>query len=134
MLRLALSHHEVRVVADQWGAPTSAVDLAQFIQSVALSHDDMQHKYGTYHFSNEGQTHWAALAEHVFDIAKRQGKPFADVRHISTQDYPTRAKRPAHSLLDLQLTKRIFGVDIRPWQDAVTDIVTQLCATTGSVT
>jgi dTDP-4-dehydrorhamnose reductase len=128
MLRLAKTQSNIRVVSDQSGAPTSAHDLALFLQSLALSHDNMPHKWGTYHFANDGQTHWAGVAEYVFKIARQLGMPAAHVEHIRTADYPTRAKRPAQSLLDLELTKHTFGINIRPWQNAVADIVAELSA------
>ena len=128
MLRLAQTQSEIGVVSDQYGAPTNAHDLAQFLQSLALAHNKMEHKWGTYHFANEGHTNWAAIAEHVFTIARPLGLPAAHVKPIHTSDYPTRAQRPAHSLLDLELTKRTFGIEIRPWQKAVEEIVTELSA------
>jgi dTDP-4-dehydrorhamnose reductase len=128
MLRLAQTHAEIHVVSDQYGAPTNAHDLAQFIQSLALVHDKRDFKWGTYHFANDGKTHWAGLAEHIFNIARELRIPAANVKRIHSADYPTRAKRPADSLLDLELTKQTFGIDIRPWQKAVEEIVTELSA------
>jgi dTDP-4-dehydrorhamnose reductase len=128
MLRLAKTQTEINVVADQYGAPTSADDIAQFIKYIVLRDQTKEPKYGTYHYANSGITNWAGVAEYIFACARELGHPAAHVRHIPTSDYPTRAARPAYSVLNTDKVKDSFGISIRSWQDALKDIITHVCA------
>ncbi|MGB7603102.1 MAG: dTDP-4-dehydrorhamnose reductase, partial [Candidatus Sulfotelmatobacter sp.] len=100
MLRLARDQREIRVVADQKGAPTSALDIAAAIECVALNlvtQPDNQNLRGIFHMSNGGQTSWAGFAAEIFKLARDRGGPFAHVVPIDTAQYPTLARRPAYS-------------------------------------
>jgi dTDP-4-dehydrorhamnose reductase len=127
MLRLAATMPELRVVADQRGCPTSARDIAEALQEIALTLlDDSAARGGIYHFVNSGEASWYDLAEHV---VARSGSPAAarpQVKAIATSDYPTAAHRPANSRLDTALITRTFGLTPRPWQTAVDEIIAQL--------
>lgn len=88
MLRLAETHDELRVVADQIGSPTFTADLAPLLCDMIETEN-----YGVYHATNEGFCSWAELAEAVFRLS---GKNVA-VRHVTTEAYGARAARPKNS-------------------------------------
>ncbi len=132
MLRLGAEHDILRVVADQRGTPTHAGDFAAALATIIarFSFDPTQDS-DTWHCANAGETTWYGLASHVFATAARLGlKVPARVEAIATADYPTPARRPLDSRLDTSALKRDFGISLRPWQDAVDEIVGQL-ATQG---
>ncbi len=127
MLRLARERDVVRVVADQYGSPTSANDLAAALILIAtrLAADDAA-PGGTFHFSNAGTTNWAAFATEIFSQSRRRGGPFATVEPISTSDYPTAARRPGNSVLSHAAIIEHYNIRPRDWQDAVSDILDEL--------
>jgi dTDP-4-dehydrorhamnose reductase len=129
MLRLGATNPSLRVVADQHGCPTSARDIAETLQRIALrAMDDPATPWGTYHFVNSGETSWHGLAKHIFDF---QGMPRPDVEAIPTSAYPTPARRPANSRLDTSLITEKFGIKPRPWPEAVDEILAELTGKTG---
>lgn len=110
MLKLAEDRDEVGVVCDQVGSPTSAMELARAIDALVFTEE-----YGTYHGTCEGVCSWADFAEEIFKLAGKNTK----VNHLTTDQYPTKAKRPAYSVLDnymLRLTGRYTFAD---WHDAL---------------
>ena len=126
MLRLGAANRSLRVVADQEGCPTSAKDIAETLQRIALrALDDPETPWGTYHFVNSGETSWHGLAEHIF---ARVSTPRPKVEAIPTSAYPTPARRPANSRLDTSLVGEKFGIVPRPWQEAVDEILAELDA------
>lgn len=125
MLRLAADRDSLSVVADQHGVLTSAADLAAALATIAIALVD-GHPSGTWHFSNAGATSWAGFAEAIFAGARARGGPSALVTPIATADYPTPARRPAHSLLSHAAIARDFGIVPRAWQDALDDILNEL--------
>ena len=132
MLRLARTHDLVRVVSDQQGAPTSALDIADGVLQVAanlLDHPQDQSLRGTFHMTGQGETSWAGLAERIFATSQALGGPTARVEPISTQDYPTPARRPANSRLDCSRLKAAHAVALPPWQDSVDACVARLLET-----
>ena len=122
MIRLFQEREEVRIVSDQWGSPTLAGDLAGAIVHI-VSRDTNQ--YGIYHFTNEGRTHWHAFASVIYQLAREQGLVERDVRIIpvTTDQYPTRTRRPANSYLSKEKIRRVFGISIRPWQEALAEFI-----------
>jgi dTDP-4-dehydrorhamnose reductase len=121
MLRLGAERKQLRVVDDQHGCPTSAVDIAEALLTIATKGGPA----GTYHFVNAGEASWCDLARFVFD---RAGMAVA-VEAITTADYPTPAKRPANSRLSTDKLQQTFGIQPRPWQEAVGEIVDTLRGT-----
>ena len=122
MLRLAKSRDEVGVVADQFGNPTSATDIAEGIIKVALNllrKPEDPALRGTFHMTAAGETSWAGFAEAIFMEAERRGGPSARVRPIATSDYPTPARRPANSRLNCRKLYQAHGVALPPWQDGL---------------
>jgi dTDP-4-dehydrorhamnose reductase len=115
MLRLAAERPALRVVADQMGSPTSALDIAQALLTIATRGGPP----GTYHFVNHGEASWHGLAEAAIARAGLS----TPVEPITTADYPTPAKRPANSRLATDKLTRDYAVHPRPWQDALDDIM-----------
>lgn len=129
MLRLAAERPNLNVVADQTGSPTGAADIASALQVIALKLiGDPGAAGGIYHFVNSGQASWYELAQTIFKLASRHGVVTPNVKAISTAEFPTRARRPANSRLGTAKISRDFGIEPRPWQDAVADIVSELLA------
>lgn len=122
MLRLGAERPEVRVVDDQLGCPSNAKDIAAALFTVAR---DLGDRSGTWHFVNRGEASWHDLARRVFDAAAARGLPTPLLTPITTNEYPTPAARPANSRLDTSKITADFGIDPRPWQDAVDDILTE---------
>ncbi|MBD3583779.1 dTDP-4-dehydrorhamnose reductase [Flavobacterium selenitireducens] len=114
MLRLASERDEISVVNDQIGTPTYAIDLARALVEIAQSGKTV---YGIYNFSNEGVASWYDFAREIFD--RTQSKVV--LKPIPTSSFPTPAKRPAYSVLDKSRIKSVFGLKIRPWQDALAE-------------
>jgi dTDP-4-dehydrorhamnose reductase len=118
MLRLGAERQQQRVVDDQRGCPTSALDIADALLTIASNGGPA----GTYHFVNSGEASWCDLARYVFDRAGMD----VEVEAITTDQYPTPAKRPANSRLSTDKLRHIFGIAPRPWQEAVGEVVDAL--------
>lgn len=114
MLRLAQEKGELKVVADQVGTPTYAADLAAAIVRI-VADENVADKTGIYHFSNEGECSWFEFAREIVQQAGIE----ATVEPLTTEQYPTKAKRPAYSVLDKTKIKREFGVEVPEWKEAL---------------
>lgn len=126
MLRLGADRPELRVVGDQYGCPTSALDIASTFLTLLDKAVSGDAAWGTYHFVNAGDTNWSGLAGAVIDRAATHGRPHPTVTAISTADYPTPAKRPANSRLSTEKLTKAFGIQPRPWREAIDAIVDEL--------
>lgn len=132
MLRLGAEREELRIVADQSGAPTSALDIAEGILGVARKLAAGQGRGGIYHMTAGGATTWHGFALAIFEHAARRGlKTPARVLPIPSSDYPTPAKRPMNSRLDCGRIARDFGVALPGWQDGLARAMEQLLDTEG---
>ena len=123
MLRLAAEREELKVIADQIGAPTGA-DLLADVTALVLHRLQMRPELGgTYHCVAAGQTSWHDYARHVVDWARAHGQPIKvaaeAVRPIPTSGYPTPAQRPLNSRLDTFKLRHAFGLHLPPWQHGV---------------
>jgi dTDP-4-dehydrorhamnose reductase len=132
MLRLAADRSEIPVVADQWGSPTSAHDIAGgILQAAATLHRDKGFAgFGTYHLAGTGYTNWSGFARHVLDASRMCGGPWAQVREIATADYPTRARRPVNSRLSTTKFGAMFGWELPDWRQSTEQVVRLLVAGT----
>lgn len=121
MLRLGAEREELNVVADQFGSPTFADDLADAILSIARNVGSGEPaNFGTYHFTNAGATTWHQFAEAIFAHANAAGRKTPRIiRAITTQDYPTPARRPPYAVLDCSGIETKFRVARPSWQDAL---------------
>ncbi len=131
MIRLGVSRDEIGVVADQFGAPTSARDIAEGILAVARNladAPDREDYRGVFHMGAGGTATWAEFAEAIFAGMARRGAKPTRVRRITTQDYPTPAKRPRNSLLDSSKIKRLHGVALPDWRVSLEQVLDRLAA------
>lgn len=132
MLRLASERDSLRVVDDQWGAPTSAALLADITAHLIRQQqtDAEQFPYGLYHCTAGGQTNWCDYARFVVGTADRAGKTLkmsADkIVPVAAADYPLPAKRPANSRLDCSRLKQVFGLELPHWQSGLRHILEQI--------
>lgn len=130
MLRLAADRDEISVVSDQWGNPTSALDIAEAIlHAAAMLHRNKTFAgFGTYHLAGTGETSWSGLARHILDTSLKFGGPWARVRDIETMDYPTKARRPANSRLSSAKFADVFGWQAPDWRLSAEVVVRRLVA------
>ena len=133
MLRLAAERSELKVVADQFGAPTSAALLADVTAHIIRETTGQrvgEFPYGVYHLVAGGVTNWHEYACHVIDRAHSVGRPIAvplgGIRPIETTNYPAPARRPANSRLDTHKLRQTFGLTLPDWRDGVDYILDQL--------
>ena len=130
MLRLGATNERIRVVADQFGAPTSASDLAAGVGAIAMRMaGDAASPSGTFHFSNAGEATWWSFAKAIFAGAAARGRNQPEVVAIDSTDYPTPAQRPRNSLLSHWAIHDAYGITPRPWEDALSDILDELIGT-----
>lgn len=128
MLRLGAERDSLRVVADQCGTPTSASDLAAALVRVTNQFTgNPEQPSGIWHCANHGETTWFGLANEIFACAEGRGlRVPRTVEAIATSAYPTPARRPSDSRLNCNRIAGDFGISLRPWQDAVDEIVAEL--------
>jgi dTDP-4-dehydrorhamnose reductase len=127
MLGLAVERSQLSAVADQYGCPTSARDLADALAKIVLRlATDTSAPTGTFHLTNAGETNWHGFATEIIRLAfeGRNGAP--TIRPMATADYPTRARRPANSRLATNKIAEAYGIILRSWQDATSEIVDSL--------
>ena len=121
MLMLGETKEEINVVADQRGCPTWAHDLA-FALVALLDKNGKNEIHETFHFTNEGQITWHDFATAIMEIGGKQCK----VNPITTEQYPTKAKRPAYSVLDLSKIKEFAGIEIPDWRKSLEQCIDEL--------
>ncbi|AMR29025.1 NAD(P)-dependent oxidoreductase [Hymenobacter psoromatis] len=109
MLKLGREREELKIIWDQLGTPTYAIDLAGCILHIIESQSTA---YGTYHYSNEGVTSWYDFATAIFELSGTAVKTLP----IRTAEYPTKATRPAFSVMDKSKVKQALGVTIPHWR------------------
>ncbi len=129
MIRLAGERDEIRVVDDQRGSPTSAIDLAQAIAAAMPA--ILERRWAgpqVCHAVNTGFATWFELAEQVMARLAEAGRKTPSLLPIATRDYPTPATRPANSMLATDRLREMFGIEMRPWREAVDDVVKQCLA------
>ncbi|MCU0761868.1 MAG: dTDP-4-dehydrorhamnose reductase [Hydrogenophaga sp.] len=133
MLRLAAEREELKVVADQMGAPTSSALLADVTAHLARQlqrQGQSGFPFGTYHLAATGETSWHAYAQFVIGEAIKAGKPLKAsperILPIPATAFPTPAKRPQNSRLDTTLIRQTFGLTLPHWQQGVGHILQQI--------
>jgi dTDP-4-dehydrorhamnose reductase len=130
MLRLAADLDEVAVVADQFGNPTSALDIADAVLRIAsnLTSSNDAGARGIFHLTAQGEASWAEFAEAIFAASASIGGVTARVRPISTAEYPTPARRPANSRLNCEKLRQVHGAQLPDWRSSLPDVVRRLVA------
>ena len=122
MMKYGKERDELNVVADQTGTPTNAADLARAIIRILDFSEAYAFEAGIYHYSNEGVTSWY---DFTIAIHKHAGIS-CKVNPITTDQYPTKAKRPQYSVLDKAKIKSVFDLSIPNWEDSLNICITEL--------
>lgn len=123
MVQAAREREVLNVVADQFGSPTSALDLADAVLTLA----GRRAGFGeTWHLAGGGSASWADLAAEVMTHCRRLGQSAAEVHPIRTADWPTKAVRPANAVLDCARAERDLGVRLPDWRRSVAETVERL--------
>ena len=114
MMRLTSEKPEVKVVNDQIGSPTYALDLAKAIMTVVKAGVNAENQ-GIYHFSNEGVCSWYDFASEIARLGGHDGV----VKPCTSAEFPSKVHRPAYSVLDKSKIKEVFGAEVPQWQDSL---------------
>lgn len=129
MLNLTSTKPQLKVVFDQVGTPTYALDLANAIsiiiedykkESLTVNNEPYT-KNGIYHFSNEGVCSWYDFTMMIAEIA---GNKVCDIQPCHSEEFPSPVKRPSYSVLDKTKIKEIFGIEIPYWADSLKKCIT----------
>ena len=133
MLRLAADREQLNVVADQYGAPTSAALLADITAHLVRQYQQAgadSFPFGLYHVTGAGSTNWCEYAQFVIQQALAAGKVLKatpqNILPITTAQYPTPAKRPTNSRLSCQRFEQAFGLQLPSWQAGLQHILQQI--------
>jgi dTDP-4-dehydrorhamnose reductase len=113
MLRLAETKSELQVVDDQTGCPTNANDLAEALVKIASQLNN--ENSGIYHFSNAGATTWYGFAQAIF----KKHNTDINIIPVTSEQFPTAAKRPRYSVLDHSKIKAVFDLEIEDWKTSL---------------
>ncbi|WP_347360138.1 dTDP-4-dehydrorhamnose reductase [Rhizobium sp. Root1334] len=128
MLRIAEGRDELNVVCDQYGNPTSALDIADGVLRVAenlLSSEDKSFR-GVFHMTGSGDASWADFATEILRLSLENGGPTASIKPITTAQYPTPARRPKNSRLECGKLEKIHGVRLTDWKTSTATVVSRL--------
>lgn len=134
MLKLAGERESLNVVADQWGAPTSAPLIADVTAQILAQYKKRQERvcftFGIYNLVAAGETNWCDYAKAVIASAKAAGKPLKlgvdDIHPITTAEYPVPAPRPANSRLNTSKLKSRFGINLPDWQEGLEHVLRRI--------
>lgn len=128
MLGAAVQRDVLGVVADQRGSPTASDDIADAILVLAAAWRDRPRLGlgGTYHLAGTGEASWFDFASAIFEEAAGHGLPTAAVNPIRTSEWPTRAARPANSVLDSRRFAADFGYRAPHWRQSTAAVVAEL--------
>ena len=124
MLSLMNNKTEINVVNDQWGSPTYAADLAEALLKVISSIIEKSSPgiWGIYHFCNNGIVTWYEFANAIKELSGSSCK----INPISTQHYPTPAKRPPYSALDTTKIQQTFPIQLKNWKESLAVCLRQI--------
>lgn len=131
MIRLARERDELRVVADQWGAPTPAYLLADItaavLRSSTVDPSEAGQHGGTYHVAPLGSTTWHGYAQHVIRRMLELGAELRatpeNILPIATAEFPTPAKRPSNSRLDTTKLRSLQGIALPTWEASLEPVI-----------
>lgn len=116
MIMLGRERDSLSVVSDQKGTPTYARDLAKAIVSIAEASEFVA---GIYNYSNEGECSWYDFTCEIHRLSGIE----CNVKAIKTEEYPTKAQRPAYSVMDKSKIKNTFGLNIPDWKESLKDCI-----------
>lgn len=116
MLNLFSQKEELGIVGDQFGQPTNANDLAEAIMNII---DAPQKTYGVFHFSNYPETTWFEFAQKIAEFSKSSIK----LNALTTEQYPTPAKRPKRSTMCLDKIEDVYKVETKHWENSLEECI-----------
>lgn len=127
MLKAMAAKDRIGVVADQRGTPTCAKDLAGAIVKILRSPHP---EFGTFHFTDSGETSWYDFAVEIQRLGRESGILERDcsIDALTTAQYPTKAKRPAYSVLSKEKIKAAYGLKIPAWEDSLAAFIKEIAA------
>ena len=126
MLKLAETRTELGIVADQYGAPTSAQSIASCLLTLCERYEQSKTlPWGTYHFTGTPKTTWFDFGNNIFKQAEKLNllKKQIKTKPVTTQQYPTKAQRPINSQLDMQLTESQLSISPPSWEADLNDVL-----------
>ena len=136
IIRLAAERDSLRIVGDQFGAPTSSESIANgVVQLVNTWQVEQANESGVYHFTNAGETSWHGFSCEIVNEYNRLAAiktwpalkaSIESIAAITTADYPTPAARPANSRLDNAKLKQVFEVELPSWQQSLQQVMQSL--------
>lgn len=130
MLRIGRERSVVKVVDDQQGNPTSAIDIADALLRIAPALTGTSSDSGIFHLCATGSVSWCGFARHIFATSARLGGPAPQVEAIRTAEFPTAARRPGNSRMRMEAFAERFGFVLPAWQNTVDDTIMRLLETT----
>lgn len=119
MLNLFSQKDELGIVADQFGQPTNSNDLAEAIMKIIETEPKT---YGIFHFSNYPETTWFEFAQKIAEFSGSNIK----LNAITTEDFPTPAKRPKRSTMSLDKIENIYNIQLNHWENSLQDCIETL--------
>ncbi|MCW4450608.1 dTDP-4-dehydrorhamnose reductase [Kaistella sp. BT6-1-3] len=119
MLNLFSQKDELGIVSDQFGQPTNANDLAEAIMKIIEAEPKT---YGIFHFSNYPETTWFEFAQKIAEFSGSNIK----LNAITTEDFPTPAKRPKRSTMSLDKIENIYNIQLNHWENSLQDCIETL--------
>ena len=122
MLMLTSTKPQLNVVFDQTGTPTYALDLAEVIYDI-VENRKWEGNDGVYHYSNEGVCSWFDFTRMIAEYA---GSTECDIRPCHSDEFPSKVKRPAYSVLDKTKIKNTFGITVPYWTDSLKKCIKNL--------
>lgn len=131
ILRLAQERPELRIVDDQFGCPTAASEISRCICLLVPEIAAERATCGTFHMACPGETSWFEFARAIVALADPGGGKRPAVRGIGTGEYPTKAARPSYSVLDCTLLEATYGIRLRPWRQALPEVVEECRRSAG---
>ena len=129
MLNLTAARPQLNVVFDQTGTPTYALDLAEVVMTVLNDYSDASdvpgsyRNNGIYHYSNEGVCSWFDFTKVIAEYA---GNDKCEVLPCHSDEFPSKVKRPAYSVLDKTKIKKTFGIKVPYWTDSLRKCIKNL--------
>jgi dTDP-4-dehydrorhamnose reductase len=132
MLRLGVERPILRIVADQRGCPTAARDIASALVAIARQVGQGTASWGTFHFAGDGATSWLEFADEILGQATRSkawpSRPKPRIEAITTDEYPTPARRPMNSVLHCRKIAEAFGITSPPWRTSLQSVLDEMLA------
>ena len=127
MLKAMGAKERIGVVTDQRGTPTYAVDLAAAIVTILRS---SRTEFGTFHYTDSGETSWFDFAVAIQKLGRESGILERDcaIDALTTAQYPTKARRPAYSVLSKEKIKAAYRLEIPAWEDSLAAFIKEIAA------